>query len=107
MTIIEGMGYAEREDCGGKAMITITNGKWIADLGAMTCRSIENRIVVGFQRKGKTFEGKIQDMPMELLGRWAALPDGEKRIRQAVEEAEDVFLRAWIEGRIERDNKKD
>jgi hypothetical protein len=59
-------------------------------------------MVVCFQRKGKTFEAKLQDMPIELLGQWAALPDGERRIRQAVEEAEEVFLRAWIEGRIER-----
>jgi hypothetical protein len=88
-------------------MISITTGKWIADLEAMTCRNIENRIVVTFTRKGKTFEGKLQDMPAELLERWAVLPGGEKYIRQAVEEAEEVFLRAWIEGRIEGDNKKD
>jgi hypothetical protein len=88
-------------------MISITDGKWIADLGAMTCRNIEKRMAVCFQRKGKGFEATLQDMPLELLERWAALPDGERHIRQAVEEAEEVFLRAWIEGQIERDNGKD
>jgi hypothetical protein len=83
-------------------MITITDGKWIADLGAMTCRNVENRLVVCFQKRGKAFEGTLQDVPVELLGLWAALPDGERRIRQAVEEAEEVFLRAWFEARVER-----
>jgi hypothetical protein len=64
-------------------MISITGGKWIADLGAMTCRNIESRIVVGFKQKDKIFEGKLQDMPVELLEKWAALPNGEGRIRQA------------------------
>jgi hypothetical protein len=83
-------------------MINITDGKWIADLGAMTCRNIENGIVVSFIQKNKIFEGKLQDMPFELLEKWAALPDGEKRIRQAVEEAEEVFLRVWFERQIEK-----
>jgi hypothetical protein len=72
-------------------MTAITDGKWIADLGAMTCRNIESRVVVGFQKRGKTIEGKLQDMPVDLLEKWAALECGEKHIRQAVEEAEEVF----------------
>jgi hypothetical protein len=87
-----------------KFMISITDGKWIADLGAMACRDIENRIVVTFTRNGKAFEGKLQDIPVKLLEEWAALPDGEKYIRQAVEEAEEVFLRAWFETQIEKEN---
>jgi hypothetical protein len=83
-------------------MIRITDGKWIADLGAMKCRNIENGIEVSFTQKGKIFEGKLQDMPVELLKKWAALPDGELNIRLAVEEAEEVFLRAWFEKEIEK-----
>jgi hypothetical protein len=83
-------------------MITITDGTWIADLGSMTCRNLENRITVTFRRRGKTFEGKLDDMPVELMESWAALPNGEQYIQRAVEEAEEVFLRAWFEGRIER-----
>jgi hypothetical protein len=85
-------------------MISITDGKWIADLGAMTCRNIENRIAVSFKQKGKRIEGKLQDMPVELLEKWAALPDGDRRIRQVVEDAEAVFLRAWFESRIDRED---
>jgi hypothetical protein len=83
-------------------MTTIIDGKWIADLGAMTCRNIESRVVVGFHKRGNTFEGKLQDMPTDLLEKWAALEHGEKHIRQAVEEAEGVFLRAWFEAEIEK-----
>jgi hypothetical protein len=82
-------------------MTAITDGKWIADLGAMTCRNIESRVVVGFHKRGNTFEGKLRDMPTGLLEKWAALVEcGEKHIRQAVEEAEVVFLRAWFEAGI-------
>jgi hypothetical protein len=45
------------------------------------------------------------DMPMDLMERWAALPHGEQCIRQAVEEAEEVFLRALYESQIEKDNR--
>jgi hypothetical protein len=87
-------------------MITITKGNWIADLGAMTCRNIENRVAVTFTQKANTFEGKIQDMPVEVLEDWAALTEGERLVRQAVEEAEEVFLRAWFENRITREENK-
>jgi ferritin-like metal-binding protein YciE len=84
-------------------MITITDGKWIADLGAMTCRNIEKRITVAFERNGKTLRGKIQDMPAGLLAQWAGEEaQGERRIRHMVEEAEEVFLRAWFERKIEQ-----
>jgi hypothetical protein len=54
------------QNYGGETMITITDGTWIADLGSMTCRNLENRITVTFRRRGKTFEGKLDDMPVEL-----------------------------------------
>jgi hypothetical protein len=41
-------------------------------------------------------------MPVELLERWAALPGGEGRIRREVEKAEEVFLRAFYESKVER-----
>jgi hypothetical protein len=78
-------------------MITISNGEWIADLGTMTCRNYTNNIVVGFEKKGKKLMGKIKDMPIGLMEKWAALPHGEKNIENAVMEAEEVFLRAYIE----------
>jgi hypothetical protein len=57
----------------------------------MAYRNIEKRIAMMFHKKGKTFERKLRDMPVELLEKWAALPQGGRCIRQAVEEAEAVF----------------
>ena len=62
-------------------MVTIMQGEWIADLVAMTCRNINNRITVGFERRGKTYIGKIKDMPVELMRQWAKLPNGHKLIQ--------------------------
>jgi len=80
-------------------MVTITNGEWIADLGTMTCRNITNNIVVEF---GKDLNGKIKDIPMNLLTKWSADPHGERNIQKAVLEAEEVFLRAYYESDIEK-----
>jgi hypothetical protein len=43
-------------------MISITNRKWIADLGSMTCWNIDNRITVLFEKKENRLEGNIKDM---------------------------------------------
>jgi len=84
-------------------MITITNGEWIADLGAMTCRNINTKMVVEFENKGKYFSGKIKDMPIELFSQWAKLKHGERLIQKAVMEAEEVYTRAFFESKIEAD----
>jgi hypothetical protein len=88
-------------------MVTIANGEWIADLGNKTCWNIRTKMVVEFQKSGKAYVGKIENMPIELMSKWAAEPHGERRIQKAVEEAEDVFLRALFENKIEdRKNRK-
>ena len=83
-------------------MITIASDKWIADLGTMTCHNVTNKIIVVFEKSGKTMAGKIKDMPMELMAKWAAEPEGEMKIQKAVMEAEEVFLRAYFESDIEK-----
>jgi hypothetical protein len=82
-------------------MVTIAGGNWIADMKAMRAWNIEDRIVVCFKKKGEALHGEIRDMPVELLGQWA----GEGHIRRAVEEAEEVFLRAYFERDIEESAK--
>ena len=61
-------------------MVTITNGEWIADLGALTCRNINTQMVVEFEKYGRTFRGKMRDMPIELMSQWAALENGDRLI---------------------------
>jgi hypothetical protein len=83
-------------------MITVANGEWIADLGTMTCRNISNNIVVVFEKSGKKLNSKTEDIPMALFSKWAALPNGENKIKNVVMEAEEVFFRAYYENDIEK-----
>ena len=77
-------------------MKQITNSEWIPDVAAMTCRNSTSKIVVGFEKNGKTLKGKIKDMPMELFEKWAALPHGENLVKDAVLEAEEIFSKAFF-----------
>ena len=77
--------------------MTTTNGKWIPDLENLTCLHEGSKIEVVFQRKGNTFIGKLNDMPVDLMDSWAADPNGESYIKAAVTEAEEVFLQACAE----------
>ena len=81
----------------GGEMVHIASGKWVVDLGAMTCRNYNNNTVVGFERQGDVLIGKIKDMPLELMTQWAGEPHGERKVQQAVMDAEDVFLRSYFE----------
>jgi hypothetical protein len=90
----------------GNKMVTIANGEWIADLGDMTCRNINTKMVVVFEKQGKAFLGKIRDMPIEIMEQWAKLEHGERLVQKAVTDAEDVFLRAYFESDIERNGVK-
>jgi hypothetical protein len=65
--------------------------EWIVDLGNMTCRNINTKMVVEFQKSGKGYKGKIKDMPIELMAQWAKLKDGERLMQKTVMDAEEVF----------------
>jgi hypothetical protein len=87
-------------------MITMANGEWIADLGAMCCWNITTNMVIAFEKRGKTLYGKIKDMPMDSFSKWAAELHGGRKIKNAVMEAEEVFLRAYFENKIENEEKQ-
>jgi hypothetical protein len=83
-------------------MTTIVNEKWVADLRNTTCRNSGNKIVFIFDRNGRALQGEIKGMPVDLMSKWAAKGYGERNIRKAVEDAEEVFTRAYFETEIER-----
>ena len=91
-------GYFYNEE--NLSMINIIQGEWIADLGGKVCRNINKKITVCFERRGKTYIGKVKDMPLELMEQWAKIPDGYKLFRKTVKEAEKVYLRAYIESKL-------
>ena len=83
-------------------MDTFTSGAWIADLDAMLCCNVNNRVVVEFEKKGEAVVGQVKDMPFELLAKWAEKPDGRRRMQEMVIEAEGVFLNAYFESLQEK-----
>jgi hypothetical protein len=78
-------------------MVTITNDEWSVDLGVMTCRNINTKMVVEFEECGRTYRGKILDMPIDLMFQWAKQKHGKRLVYKAITEDEEVFLRALFE----------
>jgi hypothetical protein len=68
----------------------------------MTCRNSTNEVIVSFIKSGKAISGKIEYIPMELMVQWAMEPQGDKRFKKVVLEAEENFLRAYFEDDIKR-----
>ena len=74
----------------------MSKADWIADLAAMACRNINTKMVVVCEKEGLGFRGKIEDMPIELMQKWATTPDGEMFMQEAVLEAEEVFAESGV-----------
>ena len=83
-------------------MSTKTIGNWLVDLRNLECRNIETQMVIAFEKRGLALKGRIRDMPDKLLEQWRADPNGERYIRKAVIEADDIFFRAYFDKEIER-----
>jgi len=42
--------------------------------------------------------GNIIDLPLELINKWTVEKTVEINIRNAIKEAEEIFLKAYLEG---------
>ena len=86
-----------------------TDCEWVVDLEKMTCESIINKIVIEFEKEGETILGKIREMPFELVKKLAKemteKTDGYKPIKEAILEAEELFLHVYFEYMIESGKK--
>jgi len=78
-------------------MSVMPKNGWVADLDTMTCRNINTRIVVAFERKKNFFFPKINNMPNDVYEKWANMKDGKREMEKIIFEAESVFLRTYIE----------
>ena len=78
-------------------MIDTTGWIWICDKTQMICRNVENSVIVKIDRIGKTFNGKLQGIPLELFGKIARLKNGELIIQKIIRSAEEEFLKAYPE----------
>jgi hypothetical protein len=83
-------------------MVNIISGEWLVDLGAMTCRNINNKIVVVFEKQGDAVICKISYIPENTLKKWPQTHARNDNIQKAIMEAEDVFLMAYFENELEK-----
>jgi len=81
--------------------VTTANTEWVADVVTMTCKNTANNIVVLFEKLGKTLTGKIINLPLELINKWAVEKTVERNIRNALKEAEEIFLKAYSNNNYE------
>jgi hypothetical protein len=85
-------------------MQTVSNMDWIINLDEMTCHNINTDIVVGFEKKGDAFLGKIKDLPNNIYEQWAKKENGVSLLKNILTEAENVFLRIYSENDLKTDN---
>jgi hypothetical protein len=81
-------------------MQTDSNMDWVINLDEMTCHNINTGIDVIFEKKGDAFKGKIKDLPDNIYEQWANTENGVGLLKIILTEAENVFLRIYIESDI-------
>ena len=79
-------------------MIDIANWTWEFDKAEMLCRNEANQVSVKIEKDGRGIRGKILDMPMELFGKFAEIPNGAAIIAQIVSSAEEEYYRVSASG---------
>jgi len=73
------------------------NMDWVINLGDMTIYNINFDTSINIEKKGKVFSGEINNVPGEVLKKWAKKSHGERILKKIITEAEKEFTRAYIE----------
>lgn len=77
-------------------------GKWVVDLEWLMCWNGDWGILVGFEKQGTGFAGKIDYMPCELAVFFASLKNGAQVLEKVVSEAENAFMKKYIEADMDK-----
>ena len=72
-------------------MMDINGWNWVVNTDTMTCKNVENQVIVKMERDGETLRGMIHDMPMKLFAEISKYDDGEKIIENIVRMAEAEY----------------
>jgi hypothetical protein len=78
-------------------MVTIIDDEWVVDTEALICRNILTEIVVGFERRGETYFGRIKNIPLKLTASLAKMNDGNLLLQKAILDAEEIFNKEMFE----------
>jgi len=70
----------------------VNGWNWVVDTDDMTCRNVENEVIIKMEKVGDFLRGRIQDMPMTLFAEISQYEDGEKIIEKIVKMAEEKYL---------------
>jgi len=76
-------------------MIEIVDGKWIADLGKMTCKNVVDDITLEFDEVDGQIYSNLTDLTAETIWEGHISPDEDKFYDKIMEEGERVFLKAY------------
>ena len=76
-------------------MIDVQEWSWIVDPDEMTCRNVENEVIIKMEKEGKNLKGMLKNMPIDLFSEIAGYEDGEKIIEKIVKTAEAEYFRAY------------
>ena len=79
-------------------MIDVSHWAWEFDGAEMICRNKVNQVSVKIEKQGESIRGKLLDIPMDLFGIIAEIPNGAKIIAEIVSSAEDEYYRANASG---------
>ena len=65
---------------------------WVVNPNDMTCRNVENNVIIKMEKDGDLIRGTLHDMPINLFDEIARYEDGEKIIEKIVRMAEKKYL---------------
>ena len=72
--------------------MNVNDWDWVVNRNDMTCRNVENNVIIKMEKNGNVLRGTIHDMPMELFAEISRYADGEKIIEKIVKTAEEKYL---------------
>ena len=73
-------------------MMDINDWNWIVDTNDMTCKNVENDVIIRMKNDDGFLRGALDNMPMKLFAEIARYKDGEKIIEIIVKTAEKKYL---------------
>ena len=73
-------------------MIDVSEWNWVVNKDDMTCKNVENQVVIKMEKDSGNLRGMLHDMPMKLFAAISKNEDGEKIIEKIVKMAEAEYL---------------
>ena len=73
-------------------MIDVSEWDWVVNKNDMTCKNVENQVVVKIEKDSGNLRGMLYDMPMSLFAEISKYENGEKIIERIVRMAEAEYL---------------